>query len=249
MVVVKGTYTKFKSVEVANAVGQGTVSDHDRWIKGDDSGTKRYVKVDAEGKLQTVAASGTATIGNIGRLGTIGNITHLGSVANISFDQGVISDHIRYMYGWEAAGTARFVKVNAGGKLETVSILESGTATIGDIGRIGTVGVIEAGTVKISNIPSDYIKKEDDYDFQSYDLNTTRASPGSVVGIAGESLTVFELSGSCSLRFNGTAKPAILVNELTYPQMIVFDTRYTNVYLQNASQSGKTLKLYFGKRT
>ena len=249
MVVVKGVDTRFRVVEVANAVHQGTVSDHDRWIKGDDSGTKRYVKVDAEGKLQTVAAAGTATIGNIERVGTVGDIAHLGSIANTSFDQGAISDHIRYIYGWEAAGTARFVKVDANGKLETVSTIESGTALIGDIGRIGTVGVIESGTVNVSNMPSDYIKKEDDYDFQSYDLNTGRASPGSTLTQAGESLTVFELSGSCSLRFNGTAKAAILVNELTWPQMVVFDRTYTNVYLQNASQSGKTVKLYFGKRT
>jgi hypothetical protein len=218
MVVVKGTYTKFQNVEVANA-------------------------------LETVLKAGTAIIGNIDRVGTVGVIAHLGSVANTSFDQGAISDHIRYMYGWEAAGTARFVKVNASGKLETVSILESGTASIGDIGRIGTVGVIESGTVNVSNMPSDYIKKEDDYDFQSYDLNTGRASPGSTLGQTGESLTVFELSGSCSLRFNGTAKPAVPVNELTYPQMVVFDRAYTNVYLQNTSQSGKTLKLHFGKRT
>jgi hypothetical protein len=229
MVVVKGVDTRFKAVEVANAVHQGTVSDHDRWIKGDDSGTKRYVKVDAEGKLQTVAAAGTATIGNIDRVGTVGDIAHLGSIANTRFDQGSISDHIRYIYGWEAPGTARFVKVNGDGKLETVSVIES-------------------GTVKVSNMPSDYTKPENDYDFQSYDLNTGRASPGSTLGQAGESLTVFELSGSCSLRFNGTAKPAIPVNELTYPQMVVFERTYTNVYLQNTSQSGKTVKLYFGKR-
>ena len=103
-------------------------------------------------------------------------------------------------------------------------------------------------TVEVANV-LETISAEDDYDFQSYDLNTTRASPGSTLGQAGESLTVFELSGSCSLRFNGTAKPAILVNELTYPQMVVFERTYTNVYLQNTSQSGKTVKLYFGKRT
>jgi len=103
-------------------------------------------------------------------------------------------------------------------------------------------------TVEVANV-LETISAEDDYDFQSYDLNTARASPGSTLGQAGESLTVFELAGSCSLRFDGTAKSAILVNELTYPQMIVFERTYTDVYLQNTSQSGKTLKLYFGKRT
>lgn len=103
-------------------------------------------------------------------------------------------------------------------------------------------------TVEVANV-LETISAEDDYDFQSYDLNTTRASPGSTLSIAGESLTVFELSGSCSIRFDGTAKPAILVNELTYPQMIVFARTYTAVYLQNTAQAGKTLKLYAGKRT
>jgi hypothetical protein len=209
----------------------------------------KFKCVEVANVVETTPASGTATIGNIGRLGTVGDIAHLGSIANTSFDQGTISDHIRYMYGWEAPGTARFIKVDTSGKLETVSTLESGTATIGDIGRIGTVGVIESGTVNVSNMPSDYMKQEDDYDFQSYDLNTARASPGSTLGVAGDSLTVFELSGSCSLRFDGTSNPDILVNELTWPQMVVFGRTYTNVYLQNASQSGKTVKLYFGKRT
>ena len=196
-------------------------------VKGVDT---KFQAVEIANVVETIPASGTATIGNIGRVGTVGEITQLGSIANTSFDQGAITDYIRYMYGWEAPGTARFVKVDGAGKLETV-------------------GVIESGTVNVSNIPSDYMKSEDDYDFQSYDLNTARASPGSTLGQAGESLTVFELSGSCSLRFNGTAKAAILVNELTYPQMVVFERTYTNVYLQNTSQSGKTLKLYFGKRT
>lgn len=103
-------------------------------------------------------------------------------------------------------------------------------------------------TVEVANV-LETVSAEDDYDFQSYDLNTARASPGSTLGVAGESLTVFELSGSCSIRFNGTAKPAILVNELTYPQMVVFERTYTDVYLQNTAQAGKALKLYVGKRT
>ena len=98
-------------------------------------------------------------------------------------------------------------------------------------------------------MPSDYVKKENDYDFQTYDLNTVRASPGSTLGVAGESLTIFTLSGSCSLRFDGTAKPAIPIEELTYPSMIVFDRQFTNAYLTNSAQSGKSLKLYIGKRT
>jgi len=102
-------------------------------------------------------------------------------------------------------------------------------------------------SVEVANV-LETISAEDDYDFQSYDLNTARASPGSTLDIAGESLTVFSLSGSCSLRFDGTAKPAMLLDELIYPQMIVFERSYTNVYLQNTSQADKKLKLYFGKR-
>jgi hypothetical protein len=276
------------------------------------------VKVNSEGKLETITTAlsiGTVIVSDIARIGTVSDIAHLGSIANTSFNQGAISDYVRYMYGYDGAGTARFIKIDTSGKLETVSTIEAGTiskvgtlgtisqiAHINNLGTLETVGIVQVvnsgkldevtrigtvsdiahlgsiantsfdqgaisdhirymygweapGTARFvkvdtsSNIPSDYMKHENDYDFQSYDLNTARASPGSTLTQAGESLTVFELSGSCSLRFNGTAKPAVLVNELTYPQMIVFDSTYTNVYLQNTSQSGKTVKLYFGKRT
>lgn len=53
---------------------QGSLDDHDRWIKGDDVGTKRYVKVDSDGKLQTVSLldAGTSVIGSIDRVATVG---------------------------------------------------------------------------------------------------------------------------------------------------------------------------------
>lgn len=102
--------------------------------------------------------------------------------------------------------------------------------------------------VEVANV-LETISAEDDYDFKSYDLNTARTSPGSTLGIAGDSLTVFALSGSCHIRFDGTAKPAISLEVLTWPSMVVFERAYTNVYLQNSSQAGSFLKLYAGKRT
>ena len=79
---------------------QGSLDDHDRWIKGDDVGTKRYVKVDGDGKLQTVSLleAGTSVIGDLNRIATVGQIDHLGSIGNVSFNQGAVSDHERHMH-------------------------------------------------------------------------------------------------------------------------------------------------------
>ena len=134
---------------------QGSLDDHDRWIKGDDVGTKRYVKVDSTGKLKTVTLieSGTATIGDIrrvgtvgnisdiGRVGTIGDINHLGSIANVSFDQGSVTDHKRHMYINEYGTWVPLQGTYS--RLKTVSVLEASTAVIGDVRRVGTVGVID----------------------------------------------------------------------------------------------------------
>ena len=130
---------------------QGSLDDHDRWIKGNDVGTKRYVKVDSAGKLKTVTLieSGTATIGDIGRVGTIGDINHLGSIGNVSFDQGGVSDHKRYMYAYES-GTWTPVNGNAGGAHVIPGLLyEAGTfiyAQCNAAGELRTAPGYYAGT-------------------------------------------------------------------------------------------------------
>ena len=122
---------------------QGSLDDHDRWIKGDDVGTKRYVKVASDGKLQTVSLleAGTSVIGNLDRVATVGQIDHLGSIGNVSFDQGSVTDHKRRMYMNEYGTWAPLQGTY--GRLKTVSVLEASTAVIGDVRRVGTVGVID----------------------------------------------------------------------------------------------------------
>ena len=122
---------------------QGSLDDHDRWIKGDDVGTKRYVKVDSDGKLQTVSLleAGTSVIGDLNRVATVGQIDHLGSIGNVSFDQGSVTDHKRRMYMNEYGTWAPLQGTY--GRLKTVSVLEASTAVIGDVRRVGTVGVID----------------------------------------------------------------------------------------------------------
>lgn len=91
------------------------------------------------------------------------------------------------------------------------------------------------------------IAGEDDYDVQSYDLSTVRSDVA--LGLEGTSLTVFSLDGTCSIKFNSTSKPAIPLQKLTWPTMVLFDIEFSNIFLTNTSQSGKTLTIAIGKRT
>lgn len=91
------------------------------------------------------------------------------------------------------------------------------------------------------------IAGEDDYDFQSYDLGDARSDTN--LSLSGYSLTIFSLDGSCSIKFNSSTKPAIPLEKLTWPSMVVFELQFTAVFLTNTSQSGKTLKLYIGEKT
>lgn len=88
---------------------------------------------------------------------------------------------------------------------------------------------------------------EDDYDFGSYDLGDARTD--TALNVSGYSLTVFSLDGSCSIKFNLTSKPAIPLEALTWPVMVVFELQFTNIYLTNTSQSGKAIRFYAGKKT
>lgn len=88
---------------------------------------------------------------------------------------------------------------------------------------------------------------EDDYDFQSYDLGDARTDTD--LSLSGYSLTIFSLDGSCSIKINASTKPAIPLEVLTWPSMVVFELQFTAVFLSNTLQSGKTLKLYIGEKT
>ena len=122
---------------------QGAVSDHGRWMQGlDYPSTLRYVRVNSEGKLETVGIIESGTIGVVGRVGTVGDIEHLGSIANTKFNQGSLDDHDRWIKG-DDVGTKRYVKVASDGKLQTVSLLEAGTSVIGNLDRVATVGQID----------------------------------------------------------------------------------------------------------
>ena len=129
-------------------------------------------------------------------------------VAN-AVNQGSVSDPKRYIYGLDYPSTARFIRVDSDGRLETVAA------------------------------------KENDYSFSTYGLGATRDNVD--LSLSGESVTIFKLQGSCSIRLNGTAHDPIELNQLTWPSMVVFDMTFTNLYLTNTSQAG-TLTLHIGKR-
>ena len=86
---------------------------------------------------------------------------------------------------------------------------------------------------------------EDDYELQTHGLGTVRDIVD--LNLSGDSLTIFKLAGSCSIRFDGTAHSSIPLDQLTYPSMIVFDRKFEDIYLSNSSQAG-TLTIYAGKR-
>ena len=90
------------------------------------------------------------------------------------------------------------------------------------------------------------IAGEFDYDFQSYDLGVLRSD--AQLDISGSSFTIWILDGSCSMRLNEVTKPLIPFSSIIWPCMIVFDSAFTNIFLTNAIQAGKTLKIYIGKK-
>lgn len=90
------------------------------------------------------------------------------------------------------------------------------------------------------------IAGEDDYDFRSYDLGFLRADVA--LGLSGSSLTIWILDGSCSIRFSVVTKPSIPILSVIWPTMLVFDRSFTDIFLSNAAQVGKTLKIYIGKK-
>lgn len=90
------------------------------------------------------------------------------------------------------------------------------------------------------------VVQEQDYDFQSFDLGILRNN--AQLDISGSSLTIWTLDGSCSMRFDVVTKPLIPFTSFVWPSMIVFDRAFTNIYLTNAIQAGKTLTVHFGKK-
>lgn len=89
------------------------------------------------------------------------------------------------------------------------------------------------------------IAGEDDTDFKSYDLGA--AHTNAALGISGTSLTIWKLDGTCEIKFDSTSKPAIPLYAIIWPVMVVFERVFTNVYLTNSAQAGKTLLVYIGE--
>ena len=88
---------------------------------------------------------------------------------------------------------------------------------------------------------------EDEYALETVSLGV--AHTNEALGIDGQSLTVYRLDGTASIRFDGTAHSDIPLEPLEWPAMVVFDRRFDNVYLTNTVQSGKVIRLYVGKTT
>ncbi|MCK4241521.1 MAG: hypothetical protein KAX30_07845 [Candidatus Atribacteria bacterium] len=90
------------------------------------------------------------------------------------------------------------------------------------------------------------IAGESDYDFQSYDLGDSHSD--TALDLAGSSLTIWGLDGSCSVKFDSDVNPSIPLQPLSWPAMVVFERDFTNIFLTNAIQAGKTLKIYVGEK-
>ncbi|MEW5891292.1 MAG: hypothetical protein AB1768_20180 [Pseudomonadota bacterium] len=81
---------------------------------------------------------------------------------------------------------------------------------------------------------------ENDYDYREYDLGTARDN--APLGLAGTSLTVKDLTGTASVRFNSNTKPLVPLAKGE-----VYQVAFTEVYLTNTAQAGQSLKLFIGK--
>ena len=84
------------------------------------------------------------------------------------------------------------------------------------------------------------VQGENDYDYQEIDLGTARADVA--LTLSGTSLTVKDLTGTASIKFGSTAKPA-----LPLANGEVYEIRFDEVYLTNAAQAGQELKLFIGR--
>ena len=82
--------------------------------------------------------------------------------------------------------------------------------------------------------------QENDYDYVEIDLSNARNNIA--LGLSGTSLTVIDLTGTASVRFNANTKPLVPLAKGE-----VYEIRFAEVYLTNAVQAGQTLKLFIGK--
>lgn len=89
------------------------------------------------------------------------------------------------------------------------------------------------------------IAGESEYELPTYGLGTARDNEA--LDLSGSSLTIFKLSGTCSIRFDGTAHGSVPLETLDWPSMVIFDRDFTNIYLTNSAQAG-TLVLHVGKK-
>lgn len=96
------------------------------------------------------------------------------------------------------------------------------------------------GTGNLQEILEKVSVFENDYDYVEVDLGVARADTGT--GLSGTSLTVKDLTGTVSVKFNSVAKPLVPLAKGE-----VYALRFTEVYLTNAAQAGQTLKLFIGK--
>lgn len=80
------------------------------------------------------------------------------------------------------------------------------------------------------------------YRVETLDLGTARTK--AELALEGFALTVFKNEGTIKLRFNARSEDEITIEELTFPQMVVFDwLTFSKVFITNTEQSGKEATL------
>jgi len=76
------------------------------------------------------------------------------------------------------------------------------------------------------------------YRVETLDLGTARDK--AELALEGFALTVFKSEGTIKLRFNARSEDEVTIEELTFPEMVVFDwLEFNKVFVTNTVQSGK----------
>jgi hypothetical protein len=84
------------------------------------------------------------------------------------------------------------------------------------------------------------------YECLDYDLGLLRAALA--LGKKGVAISILILTGDISLQLNTTADNLIPLAAITYPNFININQEFTEIYLTNAVQAGKLLRIYISKR-
>jgi len=85
----------------------------------------------------------------------------------------------------------------------------------------------------------------DTYEVRAIDLSTARSNEA--LGLVGVGLTFLKKEGNFSLRFNKSDADEINQDDVVIGSMIRME--FSEIYMTNAAQSGKTLVFWIDKRT